>query len=249
MKNVKPTRPLSRGRRIVKKIEWAVALLALLYVLLLFFPQPLFAYCVAYGQFTVYSTEEIPEEIERLLDSVEARLQKSDLYDPEARYRVFLCNGAGLYRFLSPFSPRAFGNTYWFSDNVLIADADIAGDRAASAAVEHNERTLTGTITHEIVHVLIRKQLGCWRSMRLPAWKTEGYCEVVAGESSFDYSRGVEILKQEREVESSSFRYFKYRMMVDYLVAERQMSFVQIADAALDCDQVEREMIASLQER
>ena len=52
--------------------------------------------------------------------------------------------------------------------------------------------SLSGVIAHETTHILVARRLGEWRALLLPAWKSEGYADYVARESSLgdaDYAR------------------------------------------------------------
>src|SRR5205823_1539684 len=75
----------------------------------------------------------------------------------------------------------------------------------------------------EVTHNLISDFLGWSGSYRLPRWKAEGYCDYIAAESSFDFDEGLRILRAGGKEDSSSFRYFRWRMLATYALDVERM--------------------------
>jgi hypothetical protein len=67
---------------------------------------------------------------------------------------------------------------------LLFNTADVAADRVRNGAPMGGERTLSGTIAHESVHLLTARRYGELRLARMPQWKREGYADYVARETS-----------------------------------------------------------------
>ena len=103
-------------------------------------------------------------------------------------------------------------------------------------------------MAHEITHGLIRRRLGLWRGVFLPAWVAEGYCDYVAGEGSFPEATGRYLLATGRTDPSPSFHYYEDRQMVRYLVEERHLSFGQIVDCAGDSAAIEAQTRQSIRD-
>jgi hypothetical protein len=230
-----------------------VAAIAVLYGAVASFPQPLFAYRVKQGAFTVYSTQEIPDSLAAVLGRAETLLSASELYDPDGQYQVFLCNGYRLYAFLCPSARHAAASARWLPENIVVGNPDIDYDRAFSdqdqafpEASPYRPRRLSGTIAHEVTHLLIRKRFGRMKALRLPAWISEGICDFVADDSHFDRAKGVKMLRQGISDPSGWFWYFKCRMMIGYLVRKKGLSIPEIVDGEFDAAQVEQEMVAAL---
>lgn len=76
----------------MKKTSITLLLLILLYIGVLFYPNPLFSHSYVYNNYTVYSDRPIPKEIEQVLDDVESRVSKSELYDKKDKHNIFICN-------------------------------------------------------------------------------------------------------------------------------------------------------------
>lgn len=74
-------------------------------------------------------------------------------------------------------------------------------------------------VTDEAVHGLLARTPG---GRNLPRWKEEGYAEYVAGGRTFDYAEGVGLMAQGRSVDSDAIRYLKYRLLVEYLLDEKE---------------------------
>ena len=73
------------------KIARVVGLLAAAaYILLLCFPQPLFAHQITFKNFTVYARQPLDSNIYKVLDRVDARLATSPLNTAEVTPRIFL---------------------------------------------------------------------------------------------------------------------------------------------------------------
>ena len=68
----------------------------------------------------------------------------------------------------------------------------MAADRVENGAPVGGVRSLSGVIAHETTHLLVARRIGEWRAFMLPGWKSEGYADYVARESSLrdsDYAR------------------------------------------------------------
>lgn len=98
----------------------AAALVAVAYLLLLIFPQPLFAYSTKNESFNVYSSEPIPPEIKNVIDSTETRLRRSPFYDAEVGRDIYLTNSFKMYALLSHRAYNSFGNSVPLIRNVFI---------------------------------------------------------------------------------------------------------------------------------
>ena len=70
------------------------------YVLLLSFPQVLFAHEISYQSLKVYSREPLDQNIYAVLDKVETRLATSEINNQEIRPKIFITCSHGLYAFI-----------------------------------------------------------------------------------------------------------------------------------------------------
>jgi hypothetical protein len=234
----------TRAKRVLRHLPaWIVAT----YLLLLCFPQALFAHELSYRNFIIYSREPLDKSIYDVLDRVESRLTASKINDG-VKPRIFLTNEFDVYALLSLyFGSNSFGKSYAAlpTDNVFINKADAAKDLVFRSAPAHNQRSLSGVIAHEITHLWMRKRFGYWRNLAMPAWKKEGYAEYVAGGSTLDYETGIRMWKANPR-DDTGYRYFKYYMLVRYLLEHDKLSVDALVDRNFDLHSLEERVLDSL---
>jgi hypothetical protein len=230
-----------------RRAEKVAALMAAAYLALQACPQPLFAHSLTKDGITFYSREPLDGRAGDRLAQVRALVDRSELAVPNRTERVFFCNSPWLFRFFAPLSSGALAVSTNGTDNIFIAEADVKADLAISSSGDG--RPLSGVVAHEITHGLIRHRIGIWRSMRLPKWVAEGYCEYVARSGSFPEDKGHQMLIEGESSDSLPFRYFLYRQMVRYLFDERHLSFEEVLARSREEAIVEKEMRAWIRGR
>ena len=235
-------KPKTKYGKMVRRSEHAVTALAMVYILIQFFPQVVFTHTVQAHDVQMYSSDPIAGDAERLLAEVKSRVGASTLYRPEDRFTVFLCNSRRLYTFFAPFSRGGFAVTIPTSRHIFIADADIGRNQSRRFGSGYNTRSLVSVVAHEAGHVLIRRRFGFWKEWILPTWLKEGYCEVLARESSFPEKEGDSLLAHGEDDASGSFTYFAYRRMVEYLMEEKGKTIEELICITLDEQKVRNEI-------
>ncbi len=237
----------SRAYRIFRYLIFSVVIA---YVLLLCFPQVLFAHEISYRNFQVYSRQPLDASVYAVMDKVDARLATSEINSPTVKSKVFLTNSFSFYRVLSLFlGANSFGKGFAVlpTNNIFINQADLSQDLVFRKAPAYNQRSLNGVIAHEQTHFLIRKRFGYWRNLTMPAWKREGYAEYVAGGSTLDYQTGVKMWR-ENPKDSTGYQYFKYYMLVKYLLEHEKLSVDDLFNRSFDMPSLEEKVLASLYE-
>lgn len=223
-----------------KFISLSLTFLLTIYLALLFFPQVIFANKLDYKSFTIYSHFKLDKNIFTILDSAENLISKSELYtDKSAKKRIFICNSFFEYSFLAPTQRHAFACTNPLTNNILLSKCNILLNKIERNGDDNNIRTLSGTIVHEVTHILIENKIGLLKNMQLDTWKKEGYCDFVAKESSFDFTAGMQLLCTNQNTSSPSFQYFKYRLYIDYLIKDRHLSFSEILNDKFDLSKLD----------
>jgi len=220
----------------------------LAYILLLCFPQVVFAYETSHGNFRVYSQRPLDDGLVAVLDMAEAKLSASGIDDPRVATRIFISDSHGLYALLGLYVGRnSFAKSYPLIpiDNVFINRSDVARDVVFRDVPKDRERSLSGVIAHEVAHLLVRERYGYLKNLTLPAWKLEGFGEYVAGGTLLDYERGVRMWKA-RPADATGYRYFKDYMLVKYLIDVRKMSVDDLFTRDVDVESLEREVLAGL---
>jgi len=234
--------------RAYRVFRYLVISIVVSYVLLLCFPQVLFAHEISYRNLKVYSREPLDQNIYAVLDRVESKLAASGANNQDVRPKIFLTNGFSLYALLSLYiGGNSFGKGYAALpvSNIFINKSDLAKDLVFRNAPANNERSLSGVIAHETTHLLIRKKFGYWRNLTMPTWKKEGYAEYVAGGSTLPYETGVKMWK-ENPRDGTGYQYFKYYMLVKYLLEHDQLSVDDLFNRDIDVQSLEEKVLKSL---
>ena len=238
-------KPKSRLRRIYKITTISASVIAVAYLLLLIFPQPLFAYSVSYGSFNVRSHEPIGPEIETVLNEAESRLQRSQIYDGSVGRHIYLTNGYGMYTFLSHKAYRSFANSVPFIENVIINKTDLAADRVYMNRERNNSRSLSGVIAHEITHLFIQRRFGTIKSILMPIWKKEGYCEYIAGDSTITLDEGIRLWREDPS-NDAGYRFIKYHLMVKHLLEKEKISVEEMFERPFKENELAAKTFAAL---
>ena len=227
--------------RTKKIFNWIFKVLILSYILLICFPHLLFANKLDYKNFSVYyhSNNINTEELKLVLDKSENLLKKSELFQKATSQDIFICNGYSEFTFFALLSRKAFAVNYPISQNIFISKSSISQNYILRNGKENNKRTLSGVIAHETVHSLLENKLGLLKYKLLPSWKNEGYCDFIANESSFNKQKGVkEICNDTENTDIPSFKYFKYRMITEYLFEERKVTLEKFLDEDFDLENI-----------
>ena len=212
-----PRPPVARTK-LARVIRYTASALAAAYVLLLVFPEVVFAERVVYKNFRVYSSQSIDRNIYPILDRVQARLATSGIDDPHAVHRIFLCESPGLYRFFAPGKAGSFGVSYGLLNETFLAPSAVATDTITRSAPRHNTRSLSSVIAHELTHLLLARRFGVVRDFFTPSWKKEGFCEYVAGEPTLGRDEGIRLMREGRDNSSGPLSYFISYATMKYLI-------------------------------
>jgi hypothetical protein len=158
----------------------AIAGIVLSYLILLCHPGLFFSHRFSRGGITLYSDEPIPSEpTGRILEEVERRLARSPLAArPRIEdLRIYICNRRWRFVLFANTKYRAAGLAYSaLSDNIFLRTVHFAANRLVGHSGQEatGARTLSYYIAHEIMHILVARELGIVKDWRLPAWKNEG---------------------------------------------------------------------------
>lgn len=236
---VKNRKPKKRSR-LYRYTNRTLATAGIAYVLLLFFPSPLFAYSARVGQFYFHSDRPIPSEVQAVVEQATAKLSTSPLYTTTDSFDVYIAADQWRRTLLMPRSRGAYGASNILTGNVVLNRCDIKGDICTNDQLNFNRRPMHAVLAHECMHQLMAKDLGLLAYTRLPTWKNEGYCEYVAGSPSFDAIRGNELVRSGKSHPSPAFRYLTYLFAVRSCLNEQGLQPKQflsrplVFEAALD---------------
>jgi hypothetical protein len=229
-----------------KKIfNWILTGISLSYLLVVLSPSFLFENNLEYKYFSVYyhSNDINLEELKLVLNKSERLLKSSELFKTVINQDIFICNSYNEFTFFALMGRKAFGVYNPISQNIFLSKSSISGNYVLRDAKENNKRTLSGVIAHETVHSLLRNELGLLKYKLFPAWKNEGYSEFIANESSFNEHKGLtDICNDEINSESASFKYFKYRIITQYLFQETKISIDDFLDKDFDLENIDNNL-------
>lgn len=174
-----------RRRSTTRLLSWALAIGTALVVSVTFAPQLLaWPYSAERGAIRIYSEAPIPPAIDRVMARSERLLAQSPVDDPAAPRQLYLTNGGWRWHLLALTSRGAFALRRPFQSGIVLNRSDVAADRIENGREVGGTRTLSGVIAHEATHLLVARRYGELRAALLPTWKSEGYADHVARESS-----------------------------------------------------------------
>lgn len=169
-------------------------------VVLMLNPQVLYANAAHYKQVTVYSQSKLDKSFNQVIDHALMLVQKSELYDKNFAFDVFINDGrsfVNLVKFI-------YGNAYgWGYHNNVILNGSIDND-LQFINLNGYQRHLARTISHEMIHCFQNNKYGLFGSRPfkdVPVWKWEGYPEYISNKSTLKDERTILIENIQRLVE------------------------------------------------
>jgi hypothetical protein len=235
----------------------------LIIVTIVLFPQRLFANKIKYKEFTVYSNDKIDNSIKIVLDNTMNLIQKSELYDSTYKYNIILCNNS----FYNKIDDKLLGTgpTARATHNNVIIKVRIDPKSNLAFATFHKacEVNLTKLLAHEMTHCLQANKYGIlkFNPFKHPEfWKLEGYPEYISRYTELsgeDYSlisdidryvnleskaNDIWILAEDGGCEVPDY-YYKGRLMIEYLMNIRHLSYDKILNDTVSENTVYQEMI------
>ena len=232
-------------------------------VFIILFPQILFANKLNYKEFTVCSNDKIDYDIEIVLDDAMALVRKSELFDSNYKYTIILCYNS-LYNKIDNkifgTGPAARSRLHNVIIKVRIDPKNNVGFPTFHKACEVN---LTEIIAHEMIHCLQAHKYGIskFNPFKHPEfWKLEGYPEYISKQNELsskrynlaaDINRYVNLKSKATDIWISSGEggceipdyYYKGRLMVEYLMKIKHLSYDQILKDTNSENTIFQEMI------
>lgn len=249
-------------KKVFKKIISTIAITLLVLVsglvTVVFSPQILFANKIEHKHFSVYSDAPVDElSLKTRLDDAYALIEYSELHDTAYHFDVLLAYNHFFNKIesLQGTGPIARATAGYITFKVPI------NPKQNYAVGRSGKVNLTWLLAHEMVHNLQANRYGLLNFSPLkhpPMWKLEGYPEYIAKRSYLKderYSLRSEVarylkLRSESddgivEVTNNHFMplyYYKGRLMVEYLIGVKGLSYDQI----LKDDRSEQEVFDEL---
>jgi hypothetical protein len=233
--------------RVIKRtLLWAAAALAssaLLFGVLIVWPDPLFAFSLGTGKIIVLSDRPIPSVGgERFLRDCERLLERSPLQAKGRQYHVYVTNEDWRQRLFFLPHPNAWGVSYYygFGGHAFLSGANFETGRVVHwGYVGTPPRTLAYLCAHELTHIIVWEHIGLNR-LRVPKWVWEGFPDYVGIENrqSFEQLRGA---LGDRPVDVPMMQrygsYPRYRLLVTYFIEKKGWTVDQLLQTRLTEDE------------
>jgi len=202
-----------------------LCLLIIIYLLTLCFPQSFYKDHVTAGNISIYSDQEIPQkEIKQIIQEVQNRIERSELYKRETKHRIFITNNDIRWRYFTNINYKVGGLNYViFNHNVFLRKADIANNRlyGYSGKKVPGDRTLDYFIAHEITHTLEFQSMPWYKYPVKTNWVLEGYAEYIAHNSQ-SYEGSLDYYLNIPETTGAKY-YTRARTMVSYMLEKKNV--------------------------
>jgi len=213
--------------------------LSALYVATLLHPQMFFSWARDGASIHVHSDEPIPESAAEIISLAESRIRRSPLFDTTRTYPVYVCNARWRWNYFSGFNGRSRGFQTPLGRAIFIRPAHWATNQLAGPDGEDGPCALDMYLAHEVTHMMVADHLGLIAARRLPVWLREGYAEYVARHDTFDYAATRAHLIAGDEGLAVHDRYWKYLLLVTYLLDREGLDVSTVLNAPPDSDEVE----------
>lgn len=237
-------------------IRWSGTSLFLAFamcLLVIHFPQPLFAYSVRVGRLGLYSDRPFnPIKARSILIEIENRLGTSPIND-EFNHDVFITNSDWRRRFFFNIAGGATAvNFYPLTNHVFLRLSDVDKNQVfnSSGKASPPPRTLVYYATHEIGHSLTAEHLG-WNHLwnhSLPRWVREGYADYVGLGGHVDVTelhRRYQAGDSEFDVEKSH-SYARFRLVVGFLLERQHWTVGKLLTTKMTLEQAEMLMNSTM---
>jgi hypothetical protein len=214
----------SRAARWTRRVVVGIGGVSAAYLVLLAYPQPLFAYELNHAGITVHSTTPIPDAMRQTLERARQRLDRSPLFDASRPSHVFICQPHWLFALFARQNYNVGGVADWLvGQHVFLRESDMVHDRLVSPSGRPvaADRPLSYFIAHELMHIAHVRAVGRAAYSRMEQWVDDGHSDYVARD--IDYGAALRGLREgARELDPRrSGLYIRYHLLVAYAIEKR----------------------------
>jgi hypothetical protein len=203
-----------------------------LWVGILVFPTPLFAYEARFGTFRVCSDEPIPADFAEVMEDADRRLQAMEHEPPDASQRVYLCHDqsrSGCLAFLARKGPQSLGIGLSVANETFVSVTRVRLFAATNRGVLKHTRfagDVAEVIAHEIAHFNSAHALGYRAHLAQPVWTREGWAEYQANiaalraDPDYDLGKRIDQLLQNdywSRTHSMARDFWEWQLLVEFL--------------------------------
>lgn len=208
------------------------------YVLLLLYPDPLFAHEARYANVVLHSPQPLPAEAEQVARSAHERIARSPFFSAADHYDVYLCDTPALYGFVSLKGQTGGVSQVYLDGNVFLRPSVVEKNRLIGPRGNEvpGERTLTYYISHELGHTMLARRIGRRAYHALATWQQEGYADYVGKGGAFDFEANRAAFRADQpELDPQrSGLYLRYHLLVAYALEKQGLSPEQLLDGYRD---------------
>ncbi len=202
-------------------------------------PSLVYANKTQFGSSTVYHNKPLDKNLKFKIDSSLQILKRSEFYDPSIKFDICMNDGSFYPSLLELFLGKAFA--LGFTSNKVAICGEL-NCKENYVEVHGRRWNFLQLLAHEETHCLVFNKLGFWKSNPVannPIWKWEGYPEYISriDSSQIDLVKNIdqlnEAIKSNQDTWAINFddntvssrEYFNYRLLVQYCLEVKKMSF------------------------
>ena len=215
-----------------------------------------------FNNITIYYHDEVVTNdtvLTNLYQKIVKKFADKGFPMPNSNYSVYLCKSSTEFKIKSiTFSNGVRGKNFQFLDRMYIQEADIANDEVQAASQALNNRTLSGTVAHELTHSYQQEKLGFFKYRTAPNWKLEGMADYVANQSSAKTADALPLflngetysdtINCDKKIWEGVYFYFVSRLRVDYLFTYKKMSEDEFWNTDFDLEKLDSEIRTAIKQ-
>jgi hypothetical protein len=213
-----------------------------LLVMFMLNPVLLYANKTSVGNYSIYHNKPLEKNFLYRLQQADSIIQSSELYNQQLKMDICLKDGSKYPGLIEKILGKDPLTTFY--NKIAVTGDEVNYD---SNYIKFDGHTLnfTAMLAHVQVHCLQFKKYGFWKSnpvAKHPKWKWEGYPEYIARQYSDvkTLKDNIQTLLQAEQANSSWVTlsdhteivtgYFKYRLLVQYCLEVKKISFIQLIE-------------------
>ena len=236
----------------------AVTGLFLIALLVTFMLTPILLYAnkTVTGNYSIYHNKPLNPNLAFRLEQSISLVKTSELYDPKLKMDVCLKDGSKYPGLVEKVLGRDLLSSFY---NKIVFTGDEVNFDRNYIQLYNRKWNLTEMLAHAQVHCLEFNKYGLWKSNPIgkhPEWKWEGYPEYIARQNAQlgNLQAGIKaLLKTEGDNDTgwmtlpdsteTLVHYFKYRLLMQYCLEVKKMTFVYLLQDTTREETVRLEMM------
>jgi hypothetical protein len=228
-------------------------------LLILFILNPILLYAnkTSVGNYSIYHNKPLDKNLQNQLQQSTSIVKASELYNTELKIDICVKDGSKYPSLIETVLGRDPLTT--FSNKIVFTGDEVNYD-SNYIKFEGHKLNLTELLSHVQVHCLEFKKYGLWNSNPIAKhskWIWEGYPEYIARQKLGikNLQNDIKTLLHSERVDNNGWTtlfdnteitttYFKYRLLIQYCLEVKKMSFVQLFADNTNEEIVRQQMMA-----